>query len=72
MIRYNKLVIDWFLEQQLFCLTQGLNCRRLRATVQSSGQTKQLLSSDPVNNCVMSSLNNSDYYRGNIPIHENK
>jgi hypothetical protein len=26
MIRYNKSVIDWFLEQQLFCLTRGLNC----------------------------------------------
>jgi hypothetical protein len=48
MIRYNKSVIDWFLEQQLFCLTL-----RLRATVQSSGQTKQLLSSDPVNNCIL-------------------
>jgi hypothetical protein len=34
MTRYNKSVIDWFLEQQLFCLTQ-------------------LLSSDPVNNCIM-------------------
>ena len=56
MIRYNKSVIDWFLEQQLICLTLWLNCCPQPSASGNSSvvrSTKQLLSSDPVNNCIL-------------------
>ena len=43
-------VIDWVRGQQQFCLTRS---RRLRATDPFSGQTKLLLSEEPVYNCFV-------------------
>ena len=40
---YSKTVIDWLLGQQQYCLTREQNCC----------QTKLLLSSDPVNDCII-------------------
>ena len=51
---YNKTVIDWLLGQQQFCLTlEPICCPQSVVTGPSSGQTKLLLSSNPVNNCIL-------------------
>ena len=47
---YNKTVVDWLLGQRQLCLTLERTCC---PKPQSSGQTKLLLSSNPVNNCIM-------------------
>ena len=59
MMVYNKTVVDWLLGQRQLCLTLERTCC---PKPQSSGQTKLLLSSNPVNNCRLEiSLTSKDY-----------